>query len=366
MSKRFKTCILHIGTEKTGTSTVQSFLNLNRKALLNEGFLFPQTYSTYHGSQWEFVAVCHKTPWTMDLGRACNIANIEDQDAFRETFTSDLNQQFSKHSHADSLIISSEHFHSRLSTEKMISDLKTFLDPWVETYKIIVYFRRQDKLSMSYYSTRIKSGAPVTALLLPKTGPEKRYFDYKWMFYAWGKYFGTEAIIPRLYSHSKKGPHGILGDFCALTKISLTKKQMPEWLNHSVNAEGLSLINAAHRFFGKEKTEQEADLLAQLIHDITNTHRGHFFPASRSDAEDFYAQFIADNEFVRANALPEKHAPIFDEDFSDYPETSQTLPDVELTQIEEMIEAFKLKQSGLTRQNILRKIRNKIQTSLGR
>lgn len=32
--------ILHLGTEKTGTSTIQRFLKKNRKALIEQGFYF--------------------------------------------------------------------------------------------------------------------------------------------------------------------------------------------------------------------------------------------------------------------------------------------------------------------------------------
>lgn len=38
MSKKL---ILHIGTEKTGTTSIQKFLNLNKDELLNEGIFYP-------------------------------------------------------------------------------------------------------------------------------------------------------------------------------------------------------------------------------------------------------------------------------------------------------------------------------------
>ena len=37
------TAILHIGVEKTGTSTIQEFLHLNRKLLAKNGFWFPKS-----------------------------------------------------------------------------------------------------------------------------------------------------------------------------------------------------------------------------------------------------------------------------------------------------------------------------------
>ena len=289
MTKRFKTCILHIGTEKTGTSTVQSFLNLNRNNLIKDGILFPVTTLTQQGSQWEFVAAIHNTPWTMDIGEACGISNEQDQRIFRQSFTKDLNRQFSQCVHADTLLISSEHFHSRLSTEQMISDLKTFLLPWVDSFKIIVYFRRQDELSMSYYSTRIKSGEPKTSLLLPQSGPEMRYFDFIWIYKSWAKYFGKDAIFARLYQRNKQGNYGILEDFCNLCNISLNGKIMPLWLNTSLNAKGLALVNAMHRYFKENRRYVSESLFQQILYEISNEFSGKFYPASREQAQLFYS-----------------------------------------------------------------------------
>ncbi len=37
----FSHCILHIGTDKTGTTTLQNFLAANRSALRQMGYVFP-------------------------------------------------------------------------------------------------------------------------------------------------------------------------------------------------------------------------------------------------------------------------------------------------------------------------------------
>lgn len=38
-----KTFTLHIGTEKTGTTTLQSFLSKNRDALSKQGIIYPKS-----------------------------------------------------------------------------------------------------------------------------------------------------------------------------------------------------------------------------------------------------------------------------------------------------------------------------------
>ena len=50
--KRFKSCVLHIGTEKTGSTAIQHYLIENRHRLSRHGVLFPVAASATHTSQW--------------------------------------------------------------------------------------------------------------------------------------------------------------------------------------------------------------------------------------------------------------------------------------------------------------------------
>ena len=136
--KPFKKCILHIGTEKTGTTAIQDYLKSNRTALAKHGVYHPIASDTEHASQWEFAAIVHHAPWTQDMGRELGITNKASQETFRETLSQKLDAEFEKVESADTLIISSEHFQSRLYLEHEISALKTFLERWVEIFEVLV------------------------------------------------------------------------------------------------------------------------------------------------------------------------------------------------------------------------------------
>src|ERR1700684_2608387 len=47
MVTKFDNCILHIGTEKTGTTTLQRYLALNRDEFLKQGYFIPASLSPY-------------------------------------------------------------------------------------------------------------------------------------------------------------------------------------------------------------------------------------------------------------------------------------------------------------------------------
>ncbi|MDN5849769.1 MAG: hypothetical protein L0H63_09065, partial [Nitrococcus sp.] len=125
---RFKRCLLHIGTEKTGTSTIQRFLAANRQALAAEGVLYPTCGGGENGgSQWGFAASAARQAWKLDLGMFLNIHCAQDQARYRSALIDDLSREFEALTGRDALIISSEHFQSRLRHMDEIVALKEFL-----------------------------------------------------------------------------------------------------------------------------------------------------------------------------------------------------------------------------------------------
>src|SRR5690606_40699353 len=76
--------VLHIGTEKTGTSSIQHFLSKNRAALAAEGFVYPQFTGADGGSQWGVVAAVLKRPWETEIGACLGIGDEAEADAYRQ------------------------------------------------------------------------------------------------------------------------------------------------------------------------------------------------------------------------------------------------------------------------------------------
>ena len=89
-SVKFRRCVIHIGTEKTGTSSIQKFLADSRESLRADGVVYPKCAGLRGGSQWEFVAYAHSRPWAMDFGKRLRITAEGAHDIFRKSFLSDL------------------------------------------------------------------------------------------------------------------------------------------------------------------------------------------------------------------------------------------------------------------------------------
>ena len=76
--------VLHIGTEKTGTSSVQHFLSKNRVALAAEGVVYPRFTGPNGGSQWGVVAAVLEQPWKMDIGTRLGIRDEIGAETYRQ------------------------------------------------------------------------------------------------------------------------------------------------------------------------------------------------------------------------------------------------------------------------------------------
>lgn len=323
--KPFKKCILHIGTEKTGTTAIQEYLRSNRSELQKRGVYHPVAADTEHSSQWEFVAIVHHAPWNQDTGRELGITDKVSQDAFRDQLRETLDQEFQAAENADTLVISSEHFQSRLYLDREISALKDFLEPWVETFEIVVYFRRQDELALSLLSTRLKSSAQVTLDNILKTlNSAPKYYAYDEIYARWAKAFGDEAMRPRIYDPEHWPEDGLVADFCVATGIPKLSS-VPNRQNRSLNRQGFQFIHALNHLYPNPPGDRSDEKRAELVRRVGQLFAGKYYPLSQHQAISFYRQFDKANERLRGMAFPEKDAPLFSEDFSQYPEEAESV-----------------------------------------
>lgn len=185
-----KKIFIHIGTHKTGTSAIQDFLLLNRKALSRQGFLYPQkSRRNYFASNDGEIFVAprqfknyKKLVW--------------------------LSRRKDKH-----VILSSETF----SQINDVSAVKTALGD-VDTI-IICYLRRQDNFIQSYYNQEVKNAANFKEIMAyqPPT-----ILDYHELLSRWAKVFGRENIMVRPYEKQQFRNQDLITDFLSILGIELS------------------------------------------------------------------------------------------------------------------------------------------------
>lgn len=206
-------CILHIGTEKTGTTTLQNFLYDNVDALAAQGVALSQVMQTPNNR--DFVAYFrHKLD---DFAQMAGFYNQQEKARFFDGFEQRVVDEIQQlKTHCTTMVITSEHFHSRLIEPADIKTLQAFLKSHFDTVKVVCYLREQSSLRRSLYSTALKAevDAPLE-MFHPKIGAGHYYYDFEVVLNRWRRVFGAENMLPRLFCKSQLVEGDICKDFVA-------------------------------------------------------------------------------------------------------------------------------------------------------
>ena len=190
-----KRVVLHIGTHKTGTKTLQLFLNVNRDQLAANGVLFPESGRIH-------VDATHATP-----GQHRIALELQSSD------TSETLEQLRAEITARALplvVVSSEEFHPLHRFPHRLAHLRdTFAEIGYAT-TIIVSLRRQDTYAESLYVEYVKGGfiEPFSDFIhstiehgrfsASETAPVMA-FEYSTMLAPFLDVFGRENVIVKPY-----------------------------------------------------------------------------------------------------------------------------------------------------------------------
>ena len=150
--KKFKKIFIHVGQDKTGSTSIQSNLHLNRELLAEYSHLY--ALGQFHP---EFVSFFAKDPFSIDFNIAysasSSIKSINKRDA---AYLSSLKKQLET-AKEDYLIFSYESL-TNLNHDELLS-LKNFLAQYTDQFQIVYYLRPPASYAQSALSERVKNGS---------------------------------------------------------------------------------------------------------------------------------------------------------------------------------------------------------------
>lgn len=191
--------LLHIGTHKTGSTSIQSFCVRNRDSFLQEGVLYPQSFLKWYGH--------HELPWSCGKAHPHRDPSLDTDQIIHL-----LEQEVSETS-AQRVILSSEEF--EFLQKDAISTLLSFFDR--TKVRVLVYLRRQDKLLESEYGHHVlmeetRFSGTIYDFYMSQNFI-KRY-DYAGLLARWESVLESSAITVRPFAMQQLDPAGLLKDFC--------------------------------------------------------------------------------------------------------------------------------------------------------
>lgn len=234
--------ILHIGCEKTGSTSVQEFLSLNRDKLKERGVIVPKSLGVGNHIKLP-VAAMHGDNWGQLLRVYHGITSEKVLDIFRGQVRNDLTEELAGSSRA---IISSEHLSSTLRTEEEIEWLREFLFSIFSNVHVIVYLRRQDQFHTSLYSTEVRFGR-VGTLDYPTKEQIARLYDYQALLRRWSKAFPQVTI--RRFGRSFLENGDVKADFVSQVGLGRMEDFKPGGNeNTSLGIGQLDFVRSVNRF----------------------------------------------------------------------------------------------------------------------
>ena len=201
-----KTLFLHIGLQKTGTTTIQTCLAQNRVLLADSGFVYPDPTSVRiglddrsHGHlSLSLTGYWRETPY--------QLSREEAWDELRNLY-------FGSDGH---LLIS----HEGLSTPQIIPHF-SFISQMLRgvDVKVIIYLRRQDIFAQSVYKERLMANGKHDFQTSYEKGDYRRLLDFHSIVQAWQGCVGKNNIIIRLFEKDQLFEGDALEDFFNITGI---------------------------------------------------------------------------------------------------------------------------------------------------
>lgn len=297
--------ILHIGTEKTGTTSIQEFLGINRAALAEQGLHVPEFLGarTHRWAAYMAENVDRIDHFSKELGLA---ESVEKRQGRKQEIRAQLEEEVARHPGCRWLI-SSEHLQSRLTTREEVERLADILKPLFSDIRILVYLRHPLATAISYWSMRVKGGAPLPALGEPGSFGH-HICDHRGILERWLAAFPSSPFCVRLFERQSFEAGDLIRDFCAAAGIDWQPElRMPPRLNETLSYQAIRLLARINeqvpRWINGQINPNRAALASSFLECFAS------FPAyrpSRSELERYSAFYRDSEEWVRATFFPQR------------------------------------------------------------
>jgi hypothetical protein len=306
-----KKYVLHIGTEKTATTSLQAFFGRNQDYLQQAGIWYPSA---------EQLDYCHRGahfPLAASLVPECpdfitRSKHFEPHALFRR-----LSADFEARDE-ETVLLSAEHFSSRCSRPERVSLLGEILAD--RDVQVIVYVRPQHELLLSAYSTFLKSGGKKTIEHVAREQwlrPGAIYFNYFRMVKRWWDIFGRDRVTVRVFQPERLEGGDVYQDFLSILGVSWSDSLgIPERQNPPISKELADFLYLANQHFPAFNEGDRAGwelgmrFRSEVVDLFPNGRPLHYIlcDSLKQETRDFFAPF---NTKLARNARPDLDGELF-------------------------------------------------------
>ena len=299
-----KTLYLHLGTHKTGTTTLQAHLNRNAAFLKRHDLLYPtllrdiSTINRDNHHHFAFLLTGHPfRRWPDDFASELT---LRENDAVLTDAADKANRELDESGCRD-LILSSEviceGFCRDTTFTTVLSKFKQLFPDF--SVKVILYLRAQQDWAESWYQWQMRGGNNAPVEVWYKNFNKSAWLDYMRMVTMITDVFGKGAITLRVFSKQALRKD-LFSDFMACLGIEDPDYQKIRNVNEGLTLPALQFQQIANRYLHSKGLK--GDIFAALFRDLKKQEmaadflvqrRGSLFPWELKQA--IYEQWQASN-----------------------------------------------------------------------
>lgn len=185
---------MHIGTEKTGTTTFQNWISRNRDALISQGVWYSKSLGLPNNRKLSVYARDEDKPeqgfWLH------GITDVQKHREFRVKTRVEFQQEVQEalEKKCNSFVISNEHLHSRLTSDQMVERVRSFLGHTFQSIEVIAHLRPQVDVAVSSASTVSKGGRKISRAFFETINSNSSYFNYQKLIIRWERAFAIDNV----------------------------------------------------------------------------------------------------------------------------------------------------------------------------
>lgn len=293
-----KTLYIHIGTPKTGTTSIQNFCGLNREKLKEQGVLYP--IMNYH---YERKSVNRNGYFLTGTIKENGTRNKEKE---KQVFNNELQYIVDCFKDYDTILLSDESIWWATSTRRkgLWKDLKKHSEQHNYQIKVIVYLRRQDQFMMSRYNQKLKtdfiaSTQSFDEYFADMNGRFKCVMDYRERIDNIAKSISKENVIVKRFDRNYFYNGDLNQDFLHIlgVKVDDSFQQLNETANTGISVQSGEIKRVLNRL--KPITMADNNKLIKILKECEEVlPESNTSLMSTDEVKDFMEQFVDSNESI--------------------------------------------------------------------
>lgn len=281
---KFKTIYLHIGSDKAGSTSIQSYFDNNRKEHIEK-------YNIYYApGRWQQRLASifneHRVKGSGDAN-----SNLTKEEILREDteYLEEFNNFITKVKPGGSLVLSFEGFH-HLSHESIVR-AKNFLNAYSNNIKIIYYVRPFFSYAISAMSQTVKMGR------LPFTNPP--IVEYKNNIERYLKVFSKDELFIRLFKREQLVGNDIVLDFISLIEPEINYRvKEDQVVNKSLSNNGYLIGVEVIKAIKRKEIEIKSYELGALLKPILILINGNAIKLTKGQVDYIIRNTLLDLKFI--------------------------------------------------------------------